>query len=337
MSAPVIDDTTSVLSFPQWQNWEHYFTATNTPYQWNINAGGFPTGMTFQPNWNGIGTSATGVISTGVDHGLALGQVVMFSSITWSGTGLAINTPYYVSTIPSAHELRVAATAGGASLSFTADFTVSNLFRPGYLTGAAVLPGLPKVTLQAVNASGPSAEVTFTIGIEAAAASPDSNVDLLWDFGTNDVIVQTSSSTNTTPADRDTPIIFVKEQDDLILRVRIVKTGTILDLGPLAEPTDLKLVIKELDPDGQVVVSDAAAQFGSGPSNSYLVHTKFNGDVLASTLANYLKDKGTFYGALAELEITFATPYGAFGPSTLRRTSKTFTIQIDRDLGEPAD
>lgn len=334
MSVPVIDSTSDILSFPQWQTWEHNFAGTNVPYQWSVNSGGFPSGMVFQPNFNGIGDHSTGVIDTGVDHGMAIGNTVVFSAITWSGSGLSTNTVYYVSAVPSSHEIRLATTAGGASLSFSADFSASNLYRPGYLKGAGELPGTNLVTLMATNGSGNSAEVTFTIGIEAAAAVPDSNADMVWDFATNDIIAQTTSSTNLTPAPRDTPILYVKEEDDLIVRLRMVKAGTILDLGPLATATDLKLVIKELEPESQVVVSDAAAQFGTGAGNSYLIHSKFNGDKLTSSLSNYEQDAGTYYDALAEFEITYASPYGTFGPDTLHRTSKTFRIRIERDLGE---
>lgn len=54
---------------------------------------------------------------SGYTHGLNTGQIISFSSITTS-TGLSINTPYYVD-YKSAADFYLAATPGGARLSFT--------------------------------------------------------------------------------------------------------------------------------------------------------------------------------------------------------------------------
>jgi hypothetical protein len=157
---------------------------------------------------------------------------------------------------------------------------------------------------------------------------------MIWDFATNNIVAQTSSALNLTPEARDTPILFVKEQDDLIVRLRTVKNGTVLDLGALADPANLKLVLKELEPENQVVVSDGAAKISTGDASSYLVHAKFDGAALAASLSNYETDAGTSYDALAEFELTFSNPGYPVGPGSLVRTSKTFRIQIERDLGE---
>ncbi|MEI9895229.1 MAG: hypothetical protein WDN28_15395 [Chthoniobacter sp.] len=55
---------------------------------------------------------------------------------------------------------------------------------------------------------------------------------------------------------------------------------------------------------------------------------------MKASLSNYEADTGTFYNALAEIELTYTNPFGAFGPATLVRTSRTFRLQIERDLGE---
>ena len=163
--------------------------------------------------------------------------------------------------------------------------------------------------------------------------APDANADLVWDFATNSVIAQTDSTLNLTPAERATPILFMKEEDDLIARIRTVKGPSVIDLGAVADG-DCKLVLKELEPENKVVVSDASQKIGTGDANSILLHAKFAGDALAASLSNYEADAGTLYNALAEIEITYPNPFFGATPATLRRTSKTFTIQIERDLGE---
>ena len=333
MSAPVIDPESSVLSYPQWLTWEHQFSATNNPYDWSIASGAFPTGMTFQPAYAGTASNIGDTINF-TAHGLANGTCIVFRTLT-GGTGLSINTRYFVINT-AADTFQVSLTSGGAAMTITADYSAVAFYRPGFLTGAASMPGISTVRLVATNA-GPtdSAEVLFTISIEPAAAVPDSNADIVWDFATNSVIVQTSSALNLTAVDRDTPILFVKEEDDLIARLRLVKNGSVLDLGDLPDANSLKLVLKELEPEAQVLLSDNADKAGTGDSSSYLVHAKFNGDSLAASLTNYETDAGTFYDALAEFELTFTNPgYFAGTPATLRRTSKTFRIRIERDLGE---
>jgi hypothetical protein len=331
MSVPVIDPESSVLSYPQWLTWEHQFSATNLPASWQIVAGGFPSGMTFEPSWSVTGTASGHTIgqpSTGL---FANGTILVFSALT-GGTGLSTATRYYV--VNSAGStFQLAATSGGAAIAFSSDITAATLFRPGYLAGAASLPGICTVQLTATNGDGASLAVLFTIGIEPAAAVPDSNLDLVWDFATNNIIAQTSATLNLTPpTDPATPILYVKEQDDLIARLRLVKAGSVLDLG---DPVSLKLVLKELEPENQIVISDDAVRIGSGDGTSYLIHAKFDGTLLAGALSNYEADGGTFFPALAEIELTFVNTYGC-GPSPIVRTSKTFRIQIDRDLGEAA-
>ncbi|MDR3406390.1 MAG: hypothetical protein P4L99_28150 [Chthoniobacter sp.] len=328
MSVPTIDPESSILSYPQWLNWEHQFAATGIPYDWAIHAGAFPTGMRFQPSWSVTGTASSDDIAL-TAHGFADGTALVFRTIT-GGAGLVVNTIYYVNVI-DADNFGLAATIGGDTIDFTTNITAGTLYRPGFLTGAATVPGISTVRLVATNGDGDSAEVLFTIGIESAAAAPDSNIDVVWNFATNDIIVQTTSTLSLTPIDRDTPIIFVKEQDDLITRIRLVKSGSILDLG---DPVSMFLRLKELEPEGQVVVSDGAVRAGTGDSSSYLIHAKFTGAALVSSLSNYEADGGTFYDALAEFEFTFANPGYAIGPETFVRTSKTFRIRIERDLND---
>ena len=336
MSVPVIDPESSVLSYPQWQAWEHQFSATNNPTSWQIVAGGFPTGMNFEPSWNVTGASSGYTINQPSASLFANGTILVFSAIN-GGAGFATGTRYYVVNAGSG-TFQLSATSGGAPVVFTTDIIATSvLFRPGYLAGAATLPGISTVQLTATNADpATSAAVLFTIGIEGAAVAPDSNADLVWDFATNAIIAQTSSALVLTPVGKDAaglpiPQIFVKEQDDLIIRLRLVKATSIIDLTVADDAA--RLVLKEAEPEKQVVISDHSKKFGTGDSSNILLHAKIDGAALKSSLSDYEEDTGTFYTALAEIELTFTNPFGV-GPDTLVRTSRTFGIQIERDLGE---
>jgi len=105
--------------------------------------------------------------------------------------------------------------------------------------------------------------------------------------------------------------------------------------GTLSAMTNaLKLVIKQFEPEVKTVVSDGSVQAGLAGAASQLVHAKLTGALLQGALSDYEADAGTFFNALAEFELTFPNPYGTIGGETLVRSSKTFTIQIERDLGE---
>ncbi|EDY16673.1 hypothetical protein CfE428DRAFT_5786 [Chthoniobacter flavus Ellin428] len=331
MAAPAIDPESGVLIYPQWLTWEHQFSATNNPYDWAITSGAFPTGMTFQPSGS-VTVSATGDTVNWTAHGLANGTCVVFRSLT-GGTGLAINTRYFVVNA-AADTFKLSTTPGGSAIDVTVDYTAALIYRPGFLTGAGTVPGVSDVRITATNADpATSAEVLFSLGIISAAAAPDANADLVWDLATDNLIVQTNSTLNLTPADRATPILFFKEHDDRILRLRTVKNASIIDLGAIDDDACL-MVVKEVEPDAKIEISTNSQKIGTGDANSILIYIKLNGSSLAGALSNYEDDKGTILNALVEIELTYPNPYFASTPATLRRTSKTFTIQIERDLGD---
>lgn len=333
MSAPVIDPESSVLSYPQWLSWEHQFSATDNPYDWKIVAGAFPTGMTFQPAWT-VTASDSGDVINLANHPFENGMCLVFRSLDGAGAGLTSNTRYFVINA-TGDAFQLAITPGGGAVAITTSYGDSLLYRPGFLTGAATVPGISLVRLLATNSTGDSAaSVLFTIGIEPAAVVPDANFDLVWDFAANTIIAQTSSALNLTPAPRDTPIMFVKGGDDLILRLRTTKGASVLDLGDI-EDGACKLVLKELEPDAKIIVSDASAKISSGDANSILIHAKISGDAIKAAFTNYEADGGTFFAALAEIELTYPNPgYFTGTPANLVRTSPTFRIQTERELGD---
>ncbi|MEI9897160.1 MAG: hypothetical protein WDN28_25680 [Chthoniobacter sp.] len=288
--------------------------------------------MTFEPSWNVTADASTDTIAL-TAHGFANGTVLAFSSLT-GGTGLSTATRYFVVNA-AADTFQLATTPGGTAIDITVNYTAATLFRPGYLSGAATVPGISTVRLTATNADpATSAEVLFTIGIEPAAAAPDGNVDMVWNFATDDIIHQPTSTLVLTPVPRTTPItpiIFVKEGNDLIVRLRIVKDTTVIAPRMDADG-NLKLILKELEPENEIIVSSDRAEQGVGDGKSYLIYAKFDGATLASSLSNYENDQGTFYNALAEFEFTYHNTESV-GPELITRTSKTFGVNIERDLG----
>ncbi|MEI9894239.1 MAG: hypothetical protein WDN28_10230 [Chthoniobacter sp.] len=157
----------------------------------------FQAVWTFEPSWDVTANASADTIAL-TAHGFTDGMVMVFSSLT-GGTGLSTATRYFV--VNAATDTFQLATApGGTAIDITVDYSAATLFRPGYLAGAATVPGISTVRLTATNADpATSAEVLFTIGIEPAAAAPDTNTDIVINFATNDVIVQTSSALNLTP------------------------------------------------------------------------------------------------------------------------------------------
>ena len=73
-------------------------------------------------------------------HGLAVGDRVIFPTLT-GGTGLtAATTEYFVKTVPSTTTFTVSATLGGAELNITADATAGTVRRYENIAGMAVMP-----------------------------------------------------------------------------------------------------------------------------------------------------------------------------------------------------
>lgn len=65
--------------------------------------------------------AATGNLWTLSSHGFAIGDELQITTVGTGGTGLAIDTPYWVITLDSADTFTVSATKGGSAVSITAD------------------------------------------------------------------------------------------------------------------------------------------------------------------------------------------------------------------------
>jgi hypothetical protein len=83
------------------------------------------------------GVHATDVITTASAHGLAVGDRVIFPTLS-GGTGLTAETvAYYVESVPSTTTLKVSATVGGASVNWSADITDGTIRRFENIGGIA--------------------------------------------------------------------------------------------------------------------------------------------------------------------------------------------------------
>lgn len=193
----------------------------------------------------------------------------------------------------------------------------------GYLSGAATLPGVYLVRLTATNGDGTSPEVLFTIGIEAGAPRSDMEIELNWDVVTGRVARRTLSTT-ATAAEVTAPLFAVKEDDDLKLRVFLVKGTTPV----AAEVVDLQLVLKQFEPEGVVLASTGFLADGEGTAATWLLHAKVTGAEIAARLAENEGDTDTSFVALAELELTVQNPWWNI-PATL----VTSLAGDDNDLG----
>lgn len=328
MAVPVIDPESSILAYPQYLPWEHNFSATNAPYAWALDSGSLPTGMSFQKQHDITVTASTDKITL-AGHGFTEGMLVGFTALDGSGAGLAPLTRYYVRN-PEADEFQVSTTLGGTPQAVTVDYASGKVFRLGFLEGSATVPGISTIRLIATNGDGNSASVLFTIGIEPAAAAIDTNLDFVWELTTNTIVPQFSSVLTITPpaaTNPPTPVMSVKEGDDLLIRLRVTKSGIPLDLNV----SDFRLGVKELEPEGLVVVSSEFAKLGEGQSAVYLIYAKCDGDALATALSNYEADGGTEFNGLAEFQMTFEN-IESIGPDDLVRSSNNFTLQVNRDL-----
>lgn len=323
MSIPVIDPEASVLSYKQWDVWEHIFSATNAPTNWSYVSGGIPTGMSFEPDTPATGLNSSDVI-TAAGHKFTEGMLVMLRDKT-GGSGVSGATPYYIKNL-SGDDFQLATSVGGTFVNLVSDISAVNIYRPGQLVGAASIPGVYTLRLIATNGSGDSAEVKFTIGIEPAAPSLDSAAEFVWDLDLNTI---TRLVTSTTTADAAAPLISAKENDDFMARIRLRKGGTYISLAA----TSFLFGVKELEPDPRVDVSDAFVQEGTGIDTSYLVHIKFDGNVLAGALDAYAADGGTFFDGLGEFEIQYSNPF-AIGGDTLTQSTANFKTRITRDLNQ---
>lgn len=338
MPVPTISATQSILGYKQWEHFEFQPYATNNPTKWMSN-NPLPAGLSFD---NPTQYSFTG---TDTDDKILCSETFSANAqiVLWEKTGgssIATNTIYYVRDIDAGVSFKLATTPDGSVVDLGSDISAGKLSRKptGKISGSAEVPGVWVLGVVASNADGDSAEQQFTIGIEPGALIPDSLPWLAINVVTGELQVDGEVVPTLTDADRrklgvDTTFVppvalAVKEGDDLLTRVSFVRGETVQDI----DIDSMRLVLKEYEPENELVVSsEPIEKQGASTSTNYLLHTKFDGNLLASSLSNYESDEGTYFYALAEIEYVQVNSESV-GPSTLTRSSATFCVRIERDL-----
>lgn len=210
----------------------------------------------------------------------------------------------------------------------------------GRISGAAEIPGVFILGLTASNGDGASAEQVFTIGIEPGALVPDSLPWLAVNTLTGAILVDGEVVPDLSDEVRNKMrqqsgfvppfALAIKENDDLLARISFVRDTSVQDINL----DSLRLVLKQFQPEGNLVVSDEAFEKqGTGTGTNFLLHAKFDGDQLAASLSYYEEDQGTYFYALAEIEYVQVNPE-TVGPELLVRSSATFAIRVERDLAQ---
>jgi hypothetical protein len=353
MSAPVINTTTSILGYAQWEQWEYQPYATNAPTSWACP--NLPAGLSIDtPTQYAItGAEATDII-TATGNDFVDGMAVVMPSLT-GGAGLSANVIYYIRD-RSTHTFKLAASAGGVAINFTTDISAGSISRlpTGKISGAASVAGVFVCGLTASNADGTSAALALTIGIEAAnAALTSSGYEVKVDVATRTIEFLSASApsqqaveetitsgsstkkvTSTVSVDGKAPKLYAKYQDSLLLWLTFQKNGQALDLAI----ESLCIAIKEVEPDSRLVLGETFKKFGTGSGAYYGLYADLAVPGLLAALSNYEEDKGTAFEALAEIEWQEANPEyaGGFGPEFLRFTTKDFLITLARDMSQAA-
>ena len=178
--------------------------------------------------------------------------------------------------------------------------------------------GVYVIGLGCVNGSGASATVKVTIGIGPAIYSNPGTL------GANVYVDGESGEVTTDIASG----LQIKAGDDVLLYVQFRKGATNIDYGTL---TELKLTLKEFEPDASIMVGDEFAKVGSGASTNYILYVQAVSSSLAAALSSYEADTGTLFTATAELE--WKQPNDTtVGPNPMRRTSRLFPVTVVRNL-----
>ena len=347
MSVPVINNTTSILGYNQFQAWQYQPTATNNPFSWSCP--NLPSGMSIDtPTIYGLtGVSSTDVL-TATGSSYSNGDQVFIPNLT-GGAGLSANTIYFIRDVSGA-TFKLAATLGGAAINFTTDLTAGNISKvcTGLISGAATVSGVFLCNLTATNADGTSAALVLTIGIAAAAASSalltNSGYQVTIDVATKSVTIGSSppastpaltaaTDPSTSPALRPAPSLFARQNDSLLIWITFVKNGVACNLTITA----LEIALKELESGNRILLGNVFNQVGSGSGAYFGLFCDLSSATgLNAMLANYQSDDGTSFDALAEIAWTETNAlYGGgsgFGPASFKFSSQDFGIQIATDM-----
>lgn len=211
----------------------------------------------------------------------------------------------------------------------------------GRISGAASVPGVYVIAIQAINDDGASDAQVFTIGIDAGSyTAPNDTIDLLWDLPTGEVTNAGGTpqlGSEGTLADGSKPplppILFLKAGDTRFINVRPVKAGVTVDIAF----GTLSLALREFEPESQILSCSLVARMATGSDTFYRLAVSLAGTALLSALTDGENDNGTEIVSLAEFSATWTNDLGPDAapegwPGGMKTTSLNFGIGIARNL-----
>lgn len=200
----------------------------------------------------------------------------------------------------------------------------------GALSGAAGMPGVYVFALTSLNGDGDSAPAVFTAGISPTTwTAPVDALDVILDLGTGLVTINGLTSVGGAVLGKQQILAWLKSGDARLLHIRPVKAGVVVDVAFVS----LKLAAKNVEPESAIVTSTAFARVATGPDTFYRMAVVLDAAALAAELANAEDDDGTLLTALFELEWTWTNALSPMvGPATLRGTSQSFVLGVEREL-----
>lgn len=210
----------------------------------------------------------------------------------------------------------------------------------GAITGTVTAEsGIYHVTLTATNGSG-TGELVLVIPV---FVSPDVitgeltveiNVDIITGAVTVVGMVGAELSPPTTEQRDDglrRAVMLVKDGDRFPVSIGFTRDGVLQDL----DLATLRMKAKEFEPEGALnLLDDNFEKVGEGASTRYKSVINVEHDQFAAILSNYEADSGTYFDALAEIEISILVSSPTFGqtkveslsPSLAGGTSQTDTF-----------
>lgn len=202
----------------------------------------------------------------------------------------------------------------------------------GLISGAATTAGVRNVTVTATASDATTGTATFVIGInsEIAPAAASADISTEWNF---DVVSRAlaalgggGSFSSGTPG--ATPVIAEWKSDDIfLLRLRFLKNGQIID----PNPTALKLIIKENEPENSISLDTTFVKTGTGDGAYFDLLVDLSDASVKNTLSSYDADAGTSFTALVEIQMESSLTFGG-SSRTLRLSSRTASVRVSRDF-----
>ena len=326
MPAPVISASSSILGFKRNERFAFTMAATYEPLTWA--AVGLPSTVTIDTpaNFAATGVASTDVI-TATGNDFANGWRVYLPSLT-GGAGLVADTIYFVRDLSGA-TFKLAATATGPAIDFTTDISSGTIRRVsnGTISGYFETAGPKVITVSATNASPSTGSREFVFGIssESAPESLSGDTSAEWDFDvdTREVTRRAGS------AGADGPMAWWKAGDVFLVRVRFKKNGIVVD----PTVTSLKLALDNAEPDPAIALATNFVRIGSGEASYCDLLVDLTSASVRSALEEFADDSGTFFEAKCELQLERTVTHNA-AAVTLRISSRSFAVRLDRDLVE---